>query len=889
MFRFMGVFVFTAELLIAPLLCGATNPSSITGKPAAGWVDDWPAADPSPSADRPEARPAREFATNIGARFGSALAARRAGPPKTSLPNTLRGLSQTRGFLVGAALQSWMIAPAIARSAGLVTPYLDLIKSQFNVLAPEVELKWERIQPKAPKFDPSGQLVPAPAPSDDFNLGPANALFQFASDNRFTVHGHTLLYSANEPKWLTGCASSGADPVKCTTPWTVSQLRQILKYHVQTLVGYYKHNYPHVTVLWDLVNEPNYSTSGYLSGAATPRTSVFEQIPDPASGKPSTTYYQILAANYALQADPDVKLCLNDAFIEDLDSFSARNMYYLARTIQQAGVPLYCVGFETHLLLSSYNGSANSPSKRTLIETMQRYWGLGLKVLISEMDVALPLVGQFGKGATPAPVPQPATSAAHYWPAQARMYSDAMSACLEAPNCIGFITWNFNPVDSYLSSTRSWGIARYGLPKGYSSDPLPFDSSNRPKPAYDAMRSALVKAVNSARILRPKGDAGRYRISPGGSLSLPLDSPVSGLQDIHVMAAACASPDAVSPSGALRPALQVSLDSSPPGSFSIASTHMLDYTLQASVRNGTRPMALFLDKQSQTDVCVDLVWLQPSASFSSYLTGFQFTMTGSGYRWAGDQRVTLTASGAALATTTPVTMPRSGVYEILWSGWASVVPGGRIELDVDNTAAASFEITDTRASGSNYYRDYRVLLNLNQGPHSICWLNRSTNKVQITMDHMLVLAQPDGSVYMPARGMETAPSGGGFGREVFSSTGMGFQDTIAIPATGTYQISVTSASHQIVSSAGAALSDYGQGEVFVDGISLGRFASLSDGWNTVAAGKPISLSSGSHTIRVLTTNLQSQGDGFVNNLTMAIQSVTVAPATGGARHKKATP
>jgi endo-1,4-beta-xylanase len=770
-----------------------------------------------------------------------------------------------RGFLVGAALKSWMVDPSAARSAGLVTPDLDLIKSEFNILTPEVEMKWESIQPKAPRFNASGTLVPAPDASRDFNLGPADKLVRFASENGFAVHGHTLLYSSTEPPWLTGCTGAVAGKAKCATPWTVDQLRQILKYHVQTLVAHYKRSFPNVPILWDLVNEPNSAVSEYLGGAPTNRTSVFEQIPDPATGKPSTTYYLILAANYALQADPGVNLCINDSFIEDLDSYAARNMFSLARTLQQAGVPLDCVGFETHQLLDSFDGSTKGPSKQTMLQTMQRYAGLGLKVLISEMDVALPLVGQ---GTSPAPQPQPSASAPHYWDAQARMYSDVMSACLESLNCIGFITWNFNPVDSYLSSTRSWGIARYGLPKGYSSDALPFDASNRPKPAYDAMRDALVSAVRPAGFSK----AGRLQIAPGKAVSIPIAVPAAGLQDIHVIAAACAS----SGSDPMKSTLRINLDRAALGTFPLRSPDPADYALQAPVTRGTHQLAFALSSQAPRSVCVDRVWFQPSAPFSDYLIGYQFNMTGSGYRWAGDQRVTLTKPGAALITSAPVAIPISGTYEFLWSGWASLAQGGKIELDVDDASAASFAVTDTQSGGS-FYQDYRVLLKLTKGPHSIRWVNQSAGGIQITMDHLLILSRADGSIYMPARGMRTAPGGSAYRTEAFTSSGAGFQDTVTIPTAGTYQISVTSASHQIVSSAGDALSDYGQGEVFVDGISIGKFTSPTDAWNVAVAGKPIPLSAGAHSVRVVTTNLTSQSSGFVNQMSMAIQSVTVTP------------
>jgi endo-1,4-beta-xylanase len=94
---------------------------------------------------------------------------------------------------------------------------------------------------------------------------------------------------------------------------------------------------------------------------------------------------------------------------------------------------------------------------------MERLGALGLIVHITEMDVRLE---------------EPATEAD--LAAQAAVYRDVLSLCLEVEACQALVTWG-------VSDGRSWIPQRF---PGYGSALL-FDAGYSPKPAYQELLKEL--------------------------------------------------------------------------------------------------------------------------------------------------------------------------------------------------------------------------------------------------------------------------------------------------------------------------------------------------------------------------------------------------------------
>jgi len=105
------------------------------------------------------------------------------------------------------------------------------------------------------------------------------------------------------------------------------------------------------------------------------------------------------------------------------------------------------------------------PSAAELAANLRRLADLGLIVHITEMDVRI----QESQQSLPEKLM-----------AQAEIYRQIFSTCLQSPNCQALITWG-------LTDRQSWIPGWTGQPDA----PLLFDEAGRPKPAYLALLETL--------------------------------------------------------------------------------------------------------------------------------------------------------------------------------------------------------------------------------------------------------------------------------------------------------------------------------------------------------------------------------------------------------------
>jgi endo-1,4-beta-xylanase len=126
-----------------------------------------------------------------------------------------------------------------------------------------------------------------------------------------------------------------------------------------------------------------------------------------------------------------------------------------------AGVPIDGIGFQTHTTTSR-----GLPA--TFVANLQRFAALGLDVAITEADVRIPL-----------PVTQELLDT------QAKIYGDAVRACLAVPRCVSFTVWGFSDRYSWVPTVHTNAGAACVM-----------DSDLRPKPAYDALTAAFPKRPN---------------------------------------------------------------------------------------------------------------------------------------------------------------------------------------------------------------------------------------------------------------------------------------------------------------------------------------------------------------------------------------------------------
>ncbi|MEI9908300.1 MAG: endo-1,4-beta-xylanase [Bacteroidota bacterium] len=183
----------------------------------------------------------------------------------------------------------------------------------------------------------------------------ADSIAAFAKRNHLKLRGHTLCWHNQTPRWLFR-DSAGNNVSK-------EILLRRLKDHITSVVQRYKGT----IYAWDVVNEAISDKPGeYL------RPSLWYQI----CGED----YIAKAFQYAHEADPDALLFYND--YNTINPVKRDKIFTLVKSLKEAGVPIHGVGIQGHW-------SIYEPSEQTLIETIEKFKSLGVKIQVTEMDISV--------------------------------------------------------------------------------------------------------------------------------------------------------------------------------------------------------------------------------------------------------------------------------------------------------------------------------------------------------------------------------------------------------------------------------------------------------------------------------------------------------------------
>jgi GH35 family endo-1,4-beta-xylanase len=273
---------------------------------------------------------------------------------------------------------------------------------------------------------------------DVYNWASADAIVDAAAAAGQEVKGHAFVWHTQAPAWVTDAM-------------TADELRAALKAHIETTLAHFRGRIR----AWDVVNEAvdTATASGY-------RESIFWQ-------KLGAAYIED-AFRWARAADPDVLLLYNDFAIERLNAKSDFT-YALMRDLLAKGTPIDGIGFQSHMAVHRY------PAESDLRANIRRFADLGLRVNISEVDVrTLPLPG----------------SQDSRWQAQRIAFQQVVGACVVEPGCESVTFWGFTDKYSWINADAA----------AAPDDPLLFDRSYAPKPAYMGALDGL------AGLLPARGD-----------------------------------------------------------------------------------------------------------------------------------------------------------------------------------------------------------------------------------------------------------------------------------------------------------------------------------------------------------------------------------------------
>jgi endo-1,4-beta-xylanase len=324
-------------------------------------------------------------------------------------------------FVIGTALNTPQIT-------GKAVEEVNIIKTHFNSIVAENCMKSGPIQPREGEFD--------------FTL--ADQFVEFGVQNNMHIVGHTLIWHSQAPRWF--FTDSAGNQVSAEV------LKERMKNHIYTVVGRYKGKVNG----WDVVNEA-------INDDGSFRNSRFYQI----LGEDFIKY----AFQYAHEADPEAELYYNDYSMSVPGKRSG--VVAMVKKLQEQGVKISGIGMQTHVGL-------DYPELSEFEASMKAYGDLGVKVMITEMDVSVLPTPEWGRGAD---IATNIDYQAKYNP-----YTQGLpdSASVQLENRYAEFFNLFMKYD-FVSRVTVWGVTdanswKNGFPvRGRTDYPLLFDRNNQPK------------------------------------------------------------------------------------------------------------------------------------------------------------------------------------------------------------------------------------------------------------------------------------------------------------------------------------------------------------------------------------------------------------------------
>jgi endo-1,4-beta-xylanase len=297
--------------------------------------------------------------------------------------------------------------------------YGSMVSREFNRLSSESDMKFGNMHPE----------------KDKWTFEKADAIVAFAEKNNMRVHGHTLIWAKDsvQPAWVRNFQGDAA-------AWD-----NLLKTHIQTVLAHFKGK----ITSWDVINEPVASDG---------------KLVDNIWLRKLGEDYIYKAFKYAQEADPSVKLFINDYGQE----YGGKKMTVLLGFVTKAraqGIRIDGFGFQAHTVMRV--------DPKLFYNNFKRTADAGLLVHVSEIDISV----RYQQADTFALTADIANQQAAAWKNIVKAYLTAVPKAQQ----FGITTWGASDKDSYFN-------------KGYKNAdhdyPLLFDSKYNPKPAYKGMIEA---------------------------------------------------------------------------------------------------------------------------------------------------------------------------------------------------------------------------------------------------------------------------------------------------------------------------------------------------------------------------------------------------------------
>ena len=304
--------------------------------------------------------------------------------------------------------------------------YRGAIIANCQIIVPEGEMKWPDIHPAR----------------GEYRFEKADALMDFARQNKIEVRGHTLAWYGGMPAWT--AAIDGR-----------AEAERELVDHIETVVSRYRGAIPS----WDVVNEP---LVDWPEGPTSLRPSIWTRQLGPD--------YLPIALRATAAVDPDAQLVLNEYDIEFKGPrFAARRqaLLQLLRSLRERDVPLHAVGLQSHLFAD------RAIDRDGLQAFLNEIKALKLDVLITELDVIdYELPGKISERDA----------------LVAGLAGQFLETVCDVVRPKAILTWG-------LSDRYSWVPIYFKRPDGMPNRPLPLDADLKRKPLFDVIEEYRRKTV----------------------------------------------------------------------------------------------------------------------------------------------------------------------------------------------------------------------------------------------------------------------------------------------------------------------------------------------------------------------------------------------------------
>ena len=314
-------------------------------------------------------------------------------------------------------------------------PDYELAASQFNLVVAENECKMGSIYHKGADGKPT------------FDFAAADRLRDFAKKNGQDMRWHTLVWHNQSPKWI----FENADGSKVSK----EELEARLKNYIFTVGERYRDDICSVDVVNECISDKN-----FVLRDGADRSQWFDILgPD----------YVDKAFFWAKEAFPKSSLVINDYNLEMVPG-KREGMYKLLKGMLERGVPVDTVGLQMHI-------NIEYPPVSEIEKTIELYGSLGLKVIVTEMEISMYADREQDKGI----FEERKEYTAELLEKQADRYAEIFE-CFKKEARAGI-----------LKDVVLWGITdrmswKNGFPvPGRTDAPLLFDEEGKPKAAFDRL------------------------------------------------------------------------------------------------------------------------------------------------------------------------------------------------------------------------------------------------------------------------------------------------------------------------------------------------------------------------------------------------------------------